>query len=125
MEDDLSLGLCIIKVLCLIVIAMSAHRIAYSNEYLVGGNGLYGNGLLSGQSPGYGTSSGLRYAQEREQSMFNNAEPPVFYNLGDAETIASELNAAAAAGPAQSSFGNRSYASGINENKLENILRAA
>ncbi len=129
MEEDLALGLCIIKVLCLIVIAMGVHRIAYSNEYLVGDAGLYGKGQLSGQGYSYGTGAQLGFAQVREQSMFNNAEPPVFYNLGDADSINAELQAAAALGvdKSYSGFGNRSFASGapnggLSEHKLANLV---
>ncbi len=95
MEEDLALGLCIIKVLCLIVIAMSVHKMAYANEYFEGG-------CKPGQDP--------RYCSQR--SDFNNAEAPVFWNYGSADDINNALQAAVVHkesddGASTSSFGNR------------------
>lgn len=122
MEDDLALGFCIIKVLCLIVIAMSVHKLAYSNEY-----------FESGRSGDMGASASMnpRHHHELERSMFNNAEPPVFWNQGNAESINAALQAAASGGvdsetygvagqtaaQVSSGFGNRSFATGENLNE--------
>lgn len=84
MEDDLMLGLCIIKVLCLIVIAMSVHKMAYANEYF---EGSFVDGCKAGVDP--------RYCGETSQSHFNNAEAPVFWNAGSFSTIDSALQTAA------------------------------
>jgi hypothetical protein len=104
MEEDLALGLCIIKVLCLIVIAMSVHKMAYSNEYFGTGGTLAGAGMAS--TPlGYGTANGVNYLTETQQSMFNNAEPPVFWNIGDLQAQDESLQSAAAQGVDSSTYG--------------------
>lgn len=94
MEDDLALGLCIIKVLCLIVIAMGVHKVAYANEYM------------------WSPPSALNLQDQSQNSLhsyqasgFDNAEPPVFWNLGSVEAVDKELHAAAAMGVDSSTYG--------------------
>ncbi len=121
MDNDFALGYCVIKIVCLIVIAMSVHKIAYSREYM--NDGLVGNQQVS--VPGsFGTANGVRFYGETQQSMFNNAEPPVFWNMGSVEDSNAALQAAASMGQDKetygtgesSKFGNRSGAEGENLN---------
>ncbi len=127
MDSDFALGYCIIKIVCLIVIAMSVHKIAYSREYM--NDGLVGEQSVS--VPGsYGTANGVRFYGETQQSMFSNAEPPVFWNMGSIEDSNAALQAAAAMGSDKdtygdvSGFGNRSYAEGQNLNLNNRIGNA-
>ncbi len=119
MDSDFSLGYCIIKIICLIVIAMSVHKIAYSREYM--NDGLVGSQQVS--VPGsFGTANGIRFYGETQQSMFNNPEPPVFWNAGSFEDSNSALQAAASMGVDKDTYGNvskfenRSFAEGENLN---------
>ncbi len=102
MDDDLSLGLIVIVVLCFIVIAMSVHKMAFASEYF-----------------SVSDKNDVRYKTELQQSMFDNAEPPVFYNFGSAADINNSLQAAAKKAPDSSSFGNRS---GMSDNNLQRTL---
>ena len=85
MEEDLQLGLCIIKVLCLIVIAMSVHKLAYSAEPMT--DRLVG-------------ASGMRFAGVNSQvglsgfSGDGQYESPVFWNQGSVEETNAALQAA-------------------------------
>jgi hypothetical protein len=85
MEEDLQLGLCIIKVLCLIVIAMSLHRMAYPPEYFVGEQ--MGKASLPhfAERTDFGTSHFIGDGQN---------DKPVFWNLGDVESTNAALQAA-------------------------------
>lgn len=89
MDQDLYLGFCIVKVLCLIVIAMSLHRLAYPREY-------FGNAEELGKA-------GLPHLAERTDKFIGSGanEAPVFWNIGDLEAVSSGLHEASAA-PAES-----------------------
>lgn len=64
MDDDLNLGLYIIVVLCLVVLAMSAYKVAFGND-------------------SYMTN---RFATSRSDFMGSGAvEAPVFWNMGSVE----------------------------------------
>lgn len=88
MSDDMHSGLCYVMVLCLLVIAMSMHRMAYGQySYFndqVGGT--VGAGALSG------SATNPRYMTQVQGGLSSfNGEPPVFWNLGDVESINSAL----------------------------------
>ncbi len=82
-----------------------------------GNNGLIGNGPLSSQV-GFGTSGGNRFYTEAQQSMFNNPEPPVFWNLGDVEATNAALQTAVHQSEemGKSTFDNRSSLTSDNIN---------
>lgn len=137
MDNNYSVGFCVINTLCLIVIAVSVHRLA-SDSYSYYGNydTLNGPGMLS-------NSSNPRYSGSR--SDFDNGEPPVFWNMGSvdevndllqsashqtendaavyAANVAMQAQAASAAAKGKGHFGNRSFAT--NAVKLEDKLLAA
>ena len=82
MDDDLHLGLFVIKVLCLIVIAMSAYKVAYcSDSYF--------------SDPNMGAAS-LRLQSERSDFVGSGqSESPVFWNLGSVKDTNDLLQTAA------------------------------
>ncbi len=133
MDNDYALGYCLIKVICLIVIAISVHKLASSKEYMSGNNTLVGAQRVSVPNS-FGTANGVRFYSDVQQSMFNNAEPPVFWNMGSVEETNEALQAAASMGPDKmtygdtsvaptAGFGNRSFAEGDNLNqKLGNAI---
>jgi hypothetical protein len=90
MNEDWQLAVCIIKVLCLLVIAMSVHRIANPRmySYMAGAKSdLTGPAGMSN----YGRS--LPHAVEVEGSLGSSFvgdgqhESPVFYNVGSLEDL--------------------------------------
>ncbi len=113
MEDDLCLGLCVIKVLCLIVIAMSLHKIAYSNEYMWNPPSALS---LHDQSQ----LPLISHHASHQVSSFNGGEPPVFWNLGDVESVNEELqNASKSTAP---DFNTSNFAGQPLEAKLHKAL---
>lgn len=81
MEDvDVQMGLYIIVVLCLIVIAMSNYKMAYTDEYM---------GNLAGNASSQKFATELSGAgNETHSSYFNGNggnEAPVFWNIGSVE----------------------------------------
>jgi hypothetical protein len=103
-HQDLMLGLCVFKVFFLSIIAYSAWMLACR-----AGVSKFNNKLVLGDIPysvrdslGYGIAGANNPVSSIEvesplgsRSGFNNAEPPVFWNLGDVDTINKELRAAA------------------------------
>lgn len=82
MDEDMYVGLCIIKVFCLIIIALSAHKIAYGSEYFVGEQ--------------LGQASLPHMAERSDFSGDGQYERPVFWNHGDMDAINDELQKARA-----------------------------
>ena len=79
MEDDLHIGLYIVVVLCLVVIAASAHKVAFtSSSYF-----------------GEADKAALAHRSERTD-RFNGGgyEPPVFWNMGSVKETNEALQAA-------------------------------
>ncbi len=76
MDETLHLALCLIKVLCLIVIAMSAHRLAYPPRYSYMGEN--GANLGFASIPTDANIGGFTGSSANE--------PPVFFPIGDWES---------------------------------------
>lgn len=73
MEDDLHLGLYVIKVLCLIVIAMSLYKLTYSSDSYMANADM-------------GAASLRTMGTERSDFMGSGGvEAPVFWNLGSVQ----------------------------------------
>lgn len=89
MEDDLHLGLFVIKVLCLIVIAMSAYKMAYCSD------SYFSDSTMNKAS--------LAHVAERSDFVGSGqVETPVFWNLGSVEETNELLqNAASKAEPTE------------------------
>jgi hypothetical protein len=82
MENDLHLGLFVIKVLCLIVIAMSAYKVAYcSDSYFT--------------DPTMSKASLAHLAERSDFMGSGQVEAPVFWNLGSVEETNELLQKAA------------------------------
>jgi hypothetical protein len=108
-HDDLHLALCVVKVLCLLVVAFALYAMAFGREGF--------EGVLAGK--GRVSSSGApEHNQVIERSLMS--EPPVFWNAGNMEDINNELQAAAAMGQVHESFSTNRSAGGsrINEHSI-------
>ena len=77
MDEDLNVGLCVIKVLCLIVIAMSVHKIAHP-RYSFMKSHIGGKEIASG-------GAGLRYQVEQENAHVKSTSAPQSGFIGDGQ----------------------------------------
>jgi hypothetical protein len=98
MDEGLVSALCVAKIVFYLVVALSVWRISQGPRSVEG----MGN---------------IRSLTETQQSMFNNGEPPVFWNLGDVESVNKELQSATKKEAVVSGFGN-SF-----EDQLDHSLR--
>lgn len=112
MDEELQLALCVIKVLCLIVIAMSVYKMANPPLYSY----MSGSNLPLGANTG---GASMRFNTSIEGGLGTSGfvgdgayETPVFWNNGDYDMISKEQSSASR------DFGNFGVSS--NEN-LENI----
>lgn len=110
MDDDLHLGLYIIKVLCLIVIAMSAYKLSYGSESYFADVG----------------KADLPHISERSDFMGSGAvEAPVFWNIGSVQETNDLLQAASLAKePSSEGFQGKSIKKMKDFSSLENFAGA-
>jgi hypothetical protein len=91
MDDDLHLGLYVIKVLCLVVIAMSLYKVSYGSD-----------SYFSDKEQG---AASLRMVTQRSDFMGSGSvEAPVFWNLGSVEDTNTLLQSAAKTAETNESF---------------------
>lgn len=105
MDDDIQLGLYIIKVLCLIVIAMSVYKLSTSND-------------------SYFTSAKADLPHLTERSDFTgngSLETPVFWNMGSVQETNDLLQAAATMQETNESFQGKNVKSMKDFSSLENF----
>jgi len=95
MEDDLHLGLYVIKVLCLVVIAMSLYKITYTTDsYMTNAD--------------MGAASLRTHGTERSDFMGSGGvEQPVFWNLGSVQDTNALLQKAASQKETEEGFRSR------------------